>query len=516
VPEGPHLLGRISRLGSLRARSFALAALGAALTIGAATVAQLKVTLRTVEDELLESARAVALGVAAELTERAALPNAAELEEQRLQFAEAVPELLALTVTRLAEGRTIVETSTEPIPPPGAVALAAQAVAAREIVTSEPLAGGLRLVAVPLERDGGPYGAVIASLSMERLERVRRRASLGALGAWAIAVVVIAAVVGLLGRFLVDRPLASILEAMQRTAAGDLQARAPVHRRDEIGAVAAEFNTMLGRVQDFDAALREEVRRATAELEARNTALADTARRLFAARRDLARAEHLAAAGRLARTVAHQVGTPLNLISGHVQVMREQAPPGSSLEPRLKMVLEQIARVTTIVQGFLDETRRPTPPAKQRIAPAEILQRVADLTRPALDAGGISLELRCEPGLDEVEVDAAQMTEAFLNLVANSIDAMPGGGALTLAARAAEGGVEITVTDTGTGIAAEHVGHVFDPLFTTKPVGKGTGLGLAIVRDVVGAHGGRAGVSSEWGAGTVVTISLPRAAEGTA
>ena len=106
-------------------------------------------------------------------------------------------------------------------------------------------------------------------------------------------------------------------------------------------------------------------------------------------------------------------------------------------------------------------------------------------------------------------MDAGPIEQALLNLVTNSVDAMPGGGRLSLGARAGEGFVELVVSDSGHGIAAEILDQVFDPLFTTKPPGRGTGLGLSIVRDVVAAHGGTLDFASRPDEGTTVTVRLP-------
>jgi signal transduction histidine kinase len=108
-----------------------------------------------------------------------------------------------------------------------------------------------------------------------------------------------------------------------------------------------------------------------------------------------------------------------------------------------------------------------------------------------------------------VEVDAAQVTQALLNLVTNAMDAMPEGGVLTLSAQGADGALELAIADTGVGIAPEELRHVFDPLYTTKPAGKGTGLGLSIVRDVAAAHGGGTRISSQRGIGTTVVLRFP-------
>jgi two-component system, NtrC family, sensor kinase len=502
----PSLRGRTL---TLRTRLLGLVALATVVLVGLATVWQLRLTLGAVEHELLDAASATALGVAAELTERGELPSATDLEDIRATFAQAVQELLVVTVTRLDDqGRSVLHASTETQPHPEALSLARQAVARREIVVSEPLPGALRLVAVPLERERRAVGAVVVTLSMERVERVWREVRVAAATAAPLAAVALVAAIAMVGRSLVDRPLESIRETMRLASSGDLEARAVVHRADEIGRLAKGLNAMLDRMRGFNETLREEVARATRELEERSEQLGETAQRLFDARRELARSEQLAAAGRMAATVAHQIGTPLNLISGYVQMMLEEKPPSSLEAQRLRTVQEQIGRVTAIVQGLLDRARRPVL-RLGRVEPEALLRAVATLARPSLERAGISLTMRADPGLPSLEVDVGQIEQALLNLVTNGMDAMPGGGGLTLAARATGDGVDLVVGDSGCGIAPDEHERVFDPLFTTKEPGRGTGLGLTIVRDVVAAHGGGVSLRSEPGRGTEVTIRLP-------
>jgi signal transduction histidine kinase len=295
---------------------------------------------------------------------------------------------------------------------------------------------------------------------------------------------------------------------MARASVGDLAARAPVDRPDELGAVAIGLNAMLDRMGDFNEALRREVQQATQELRERNLQLAEGAQRLFAARRDLARFEQLAVAGEMAASMAHQIGTPLNLISGYVQMILEELPADSTANGRLRTVQEQIAKVATIVQALLDQARRPVL-HRTTIDPAELVSGACELARPTLEASGIVLRSRSEGDLPLVSVDGGQIEQAFLNLITNSIDAMPEGGTLTVSVRATNSQVEFEVADTGCGIPREHLERIFDPLFTTKRPGKGTGLGLTITRDVVAAHGGSLSVASEPGGGTAVIVRIP-------
>jgi signal transduction histidine kinase len=493
---------------SLRTRLSLSAALAIAVVVGGTSYLQDRITARAVEGEALDAAAATALGIAADLTEREAVPTAAELEDMFGQYVNAVPAVRAVTVVGTQGARAEVEVSTESRPAKDVLALAERASRKRALVTSLLEPGDRHFVAVPLERQGASRGAVVVAFSTEAVRSVQRQTRTTVFGFAAVVIVVLAGAIDLVGRRLVHRPLEVIRDTIRRATAGDLQARALMRRADELGTLADGLNAMLDRMGDFNAALRQEVERATRDLRESNRQLVETAQRLFMARRELARTEQLAVAGQMAASVAHQIGTPLNLISGYVQMILADLPKTSRPTERLLTVQEQIRKVATIVQGLLDQARRPAP-QKSSMAPAELLCGIAELVRPTLEAAGIALEMRVEPDLPRLDVDVGQVEQAFLSLVSNAVDAMPGGGTLVLSGRAAEGKVELAVADDGAGIAPEHLGRVFDPLFTTKPRGKGTGLGLFIVRDLVEAQGGSVAIASVPGRGTTVTLRLP-------
>jgi signal transduction histidine kinase len=293
---------------------------------------------------------------------------------------------------------------------------------------------------------------------------------------------------------------------MRRAGEGNFSARAPIVRNDEIGQVAAGLNDMLARLQDLNEALQERVEEATSELRVRNRELVDSYQRVFTLREALARAEQLAAVGQMAASVAHQVGTPLNLISGYVQMLHEDAAVDPKTARRLAIVQEQIGKVAAVVRTLLDHARRPD--TRWPTALGTLLARVADVARPKLDASHIALSLDVSSDLPPVEANGQELELAILNLVNNALDAMPAGGTLTIRATAAGRGVRIEIVDTGTGIAPELLPRVFDPWVTTKAAGRGTGLGLSITKDVVTRHGGTIDASSQPGR-TTFTIELP-------
>jgi len=265
---------------------------------------------------------------------------------------------------------------------------------------------------------------------------------------------------------------------------------------------------MLKRLQDFHEALQERVTEATSELRVRNEELVDSYQRVFALREALARAEQLAAVGQMAASVAHQVGTPLNLISGYVQMLQEDASGNPRTARRLEIVQEQIAKVDSVVRTLLDHSRRPGNRAPTAVGP--VLSRVADVARPKLVASGIALTLDVAPDLPTIWADSEELELAMLNLVTNSLDAMPAGGSLTIRATTSHAqGVRIEVSDTGTGISKDLLPRIFQPWVTTKAAGRGTGLGLSITHDVIARHGGTIDAVSEPGRRTTFTLELP-------
>jgi len=219
-----------------------------------------------------------------------------------------------------------------------------------------------------------------------------------------------------------------------------------------------------------------------------------------------ARAQQLAAVGQTMANVAHQIGTPLNLVSGHVQLLQQEvADP--ALKRRLTIVEEQVDRVTTAVRDLLQRARPHAEPRPVNLA--SVLSRLSEAMRLRFGAIGVSIVTRIPSDLSSIVADETQLELALLNLLANAADAMPRGGTVILAAHRTAEGVRIVVSDTGVGIAPEMLPQIFEPWVTTKPAGSGTGLGLSIARDVITRAGGTIAVSSTPGTGTVFTIDLP-------
>ena len=493
---------------SLRLRLALLVALMTAIVIGIEAYLEIRVFERTVERDLLETARVTALAVADDYELRSDPVDAAALSIDLHELVASSPTLRTLTIVQLTGDSATVVASTSTGERPEALALAARAVH-ESTSTSGSASPGALAVAVPLIRPDGSRAAAVATVSLASLEQLRTKGRQVTLWFTPAAIVALTLLVDFLGRRLIHRPIESIRDTMTRAGAGDFTARVQRSRPDEIGSVADGLNDMLQRLQDFHEALQERVDEATAELRLRNAELVDSYKRVFVLREALARAEQMAAVGQTAASVAHQVGTPLNLISGYVQMLQEDASVDPKTGRRLQIVQEQITKVASVVRAVLDHSRRPANRASIAVGP--VLARVADVARPKLDASGISLKLAVADSLPPIWADSEELELAMLNLVTNSLDAMPEGGTLTIRARPYEEGLRIEVSDTGTGIPQDLLPRIFDPWVTTKSAGRGTGLGLSITQDVIERHGGSIAATSEPGRETLFTIELPAA-----
>jgi len=495
-------------LAPLRVRLPLAVALVLTIVIGAAAYWELRLFEASITSDLTDIAKSTGQAVADDIEVGDEPSRRDDLGDLLREFTYVSPSIRAILVVTMENGEPTVVASTSSAERTAWLALARQAITSDDVVTSEPLKQ-IHLVGVPTRRDGRVWGAVVVTYSLASIEELRRQGRTVVLWFVPVAVLLMTVVLDLLMRRMVHRPIAGIRKTMERVRARDLGARAPVLRNDEIGAVAQGLNEMLAEMEGFNEALRERVRDATGELRGKNEELVESYQRVFALREALARADQMAAVGHMAASVAHQVGTPLNLISGYVQMIREEAGVDSRVTRRLEIVQEQIAKVTSIVRTMLDHARRPMPKAPTDLA--DLLRRVSDVARPKLDALGVKLDVNVAD-VPLVMADAVPLELALLNLVTNSLDAMPRGGVTSITAAAtADGGVRIQVADTGTGIAPELLPRIFEPWVTTKEAGHGTGLGLSITREVVVAHGGTISVKSEVGVGSAFTVELPAA-----
>lgn len=362
--------------------------------------------------------------------------------------------------------------------------------------------------------NGKMNGAVEIVARFDSIGTVVMRYLRSAIGLSLIAIALITLSSYLLFRGLVYQPLDRLLSAMSRAKKGDLEAHVSANAGNEIGLLTEEFNSMIAQVREMTRereaqqnTLRERIKEATNELEKRNQQLQETNLELWRTNRRMNELGRLAAAGQTAAQFAHEVGTPLNLISGHVQLLRsdlERDPRDA--ESRIKTISAQIERIERIVRRMLDKTRFET-----ELSPLDLnvlLARLCEAMSPAFSKRDIQIETDFAEDLPLIAGSADRLQQLFLNLINNSLDAMPNGGELHIRTHAESArkdrslDVIVDFSDTGSGMTPEILSHIFDPLYTTKDRGHGTGLGLVIVSQIISEHGGRIEVDSEPGKGT--------------
>jgi signal transduction histidine kinase len=357
-------------------------------------------------------------------------------------------------------------------------------------------------------RAGGPTPEEPAILGM--LEITRSAASLGATGddywrALTLVLLIIGVttvVVGLLASRFVTRPIQKLLSGIDDVAKGDLSHVILSERDDEIGQIATRFN-------DMTFSLRE----SRAETQRQNEAK-------LALEQRLGQTEKLATIGQLAAEIAHEVGTPLNVIAGRARSIQKKAKDPDAVEKNAEIVAEQTARITRIIQRLLDFTRRKVgTTASARVNLNELSLTTMELLSGQFSAAKVKTRLERAERLPAVAGDPDRLQQVMINLLMNAVQAMPDGGACTVETRSIrrtrpglEGEhdfVAFSVRDSGVGIPGDIKEKIFDPFYTTKEGQGGTGLGLAVVSGIVKEHDGWIDVEDADGGGTVFRVYLP-------
>jgi PAS domain S-box-containing protein len=222
----------------------------------------------------------------------------------------------------------------------------------------------------------------------------------------------------------------------------------------------------------------------------------------------LIQSDRLAALGQLAAGVAHEINTPLTLVLGYADILRDAFSSDNLSESYLKTIVEESERISDIVRSLLNFAR-PTNMPSGRCKVNETCRRTLRIFGGQMAKKGIQVTLELDESQPEAAIDTGELQQVILNMLLNAMQAMPEGGRLVIQTRVSQDVVEITITDTGIGIAPENLRKVFNPFFTTKEVGKGTGLGLSVSFDIIEKHGGTVKVESQRGEGTAFTIVLP-------
>ncbi len=369
--------------------------------------------------------------------------------------------------------------------------LTARAVAGRaELVAFDPPEDPMRLVfAGPLTADDG---SLLGSIAIARrvddlaedLARTRERLLLTVVG-FLLATVAAGMVLGTLQ---VTRPIARLLDGVRQVREGDFRSRVRSGRRDEIGRLVDEFNATIG-ILDSERSRAETEADARARLE-----------------RGLQQIDKLVTIGQLSAGLAHEIGSPLQVLSGRASALLAHADP--EVRRQAEQLVAQCDRITRVVEQLLSFGRRKA----AAVAPcdlAEPVRAVIELLAGEARRRGLALAMEVDGRSHRIDGDRDQIQQIALNLVKNALAATPAGGTIVVRIDRVAESVRLCVRDTGTGIDPPTQARLFEPFFTTRAAEGGTGLGLAVVRSIADEHRAKVDVYSEPGCGAEFVVSFP-------
>ena len=298
----------------------------------------------------------------------------------------------------------------------------------------------------------------------------------------------------------VTRPLERLSAATRDIAGGNLDLQVSVTTKDEIGELTASFNAMVTRLRESRGEIEEWGRTLEHRVEQRT-------QELQRAQAQVLQSEKLASLGRLVAGVAHEVINPINAIDLVCQRRLRKAADQKERDD-MQVLREQARRVTKIARS-LNIFARQLPPALYPTDVNSLVREILEFMELGIQRTDIRIDTDLANSLPPIQADTDQIRQVLFNIITNAWDAMSAGGTIDIRTAAVEDMVEVSIVDTGDGIAAEHLERVFEPFFTTKGVGEGTGLGLSICVGIVEAHGGTIRAESEPGRGTTFIIRLP-------
>lgn len=353
----------------------------------------------------------------------------------------------------------------------------------------------LLVTIVPVRHEGAVIGAIEIAESLAVRDAYLRANILSTVLATASMVLVSGVVVLVFGVWLVGKPLAMLARKANRVGQGDLAGPLSLSQRDEIGDLAREVNAMCDRLVEATAKTERETLARISALE------------------QLRHADRLITVGRLAAGIAHELGTPLNVIGGRVKMLRRGNLAPNVVDDYLVIIAEQAARMTSIIRQLMDFARRREP----KITAANLLSSacaIRRLVQPIAQKHRVkvvvtSIEPVCALG------DAVQLEQVLSNLVVNAIHACSEGGRVEISCgmrdHAGAQRAFVRVQDDGHGMDAATRERIFEPFFTTKDVGQGTGLGLSVAHGIVQEHGGSIEVETVPAGGSQFYVYLPMA-----
>ncbi len=345
-------------------------------------------------------------------------------------------------------------------------------------------------------------GAIEVSDSLESAEQEAWRTIKTGLAAIAVMTGFCIAIVSWFGIRMIGRPLAKLTEQTQKIGKGIFDEPLILRSNDELGELAASLNEMGQKIAD-------QKRRIANESSAR-----------IATMEQLRHADRLKTVGRLAAGIAHEIGTPLNVVSGRAGMIRSGKLSQQELAESAEAIQSESNRIARIVRQLMDFARH-NPPKRTNVDLRVLVQQTVELLRTLANKSKVQVSVSyTEDSPFTAFIDESQIQQVLTNLVVNAIQAIPGGGEIEikienvhdelLPQENTRDFVQVTIEDNGVGMDEATREHIFEPFFTTKETGQGTGLGLSIAHGIVEEHGGRIEVESQSGVGSTFRIVLPK------
>ncbi len=356
--------------------------------------------------------------------------------------------------------------------------------------------------------DDNRFGQLEILKDLDELEENKRNA-IEKIIIFAIAqVLVLGLITFLFGIRFIDRPVRQLIEKTRKISQGNLSENVALNSRDELGELARSINLMCDQLSSSQNQVHEEAAARVAAVE------------------QLRHADRLRTVGRLASGLAHELGTPLNVVAGRASLIGSGKLTSEQVVESSQTIRKEADRMTVILRQLLDFARR-TPPQTAAADLRQVVSGAIDMLTPLAEKANVNIAVTAQENAYPIQVDAEQFRQVVTNLVMNAIQSMPEGGEIN---------VEITkeidirppkmvdgetvperdaayyclkVSDQGAGIAEENIEHLFEPFFTTKGVGEGTGLGLSISYGIIKEHGGWIDVSTTLGKGSCFFVFIP-------
>ncbi|MCP4464368.1 MAG: HAMP domain-containing histidine kinase [Planctomycetaceae bacterium] len=341
----------------------------------------------------------------------------------------------------------------------------------------------------PIESEG-KKGAIELSSQLTGFEQSRSIWLFGLLTICASALLGIAAVMTAGVRW-IARPLSQLTNKMQRVGEGDFEEDLHIESKDELGQLAVAVNQMCRKLKSQQDTIQQKSEQKIKTLE------------------QLRHADRLKTVGQLAAGLAHEVGTPLNVVSGRASmIIADPNMAAEKIKANAQTIKTEADRISSIIQKLMDFARR-SPMSMVNNDLKDVIVRAVDLIGPMARSQNIRIEMRLPEQPAMAKFDFNQMQQVMMNLIDNAVDATPAGSAVCVELVTRQDQWVLSVSDQGPGITGDDQRKIFEPFFTTKEVGAGTGLGLSIVHGIVEEHGGKIHFESA-GQGTTFIIELPR------